>query len=394
MKNTLYFKTEEEKNQYFPDGVPSNILAVVGEEGVLYTSSNNRNMTGVSESQGGYVTDPADEARITYLEENKADKSELVGLATESYVTSKISDVVGAAPAALDTLNELASALNDDANFASYVATELAKKADSTDIPSLAGYATEAYVMGKGFLTEHQSLADYTTKAEVSAAGYLTSVPAGYATEAYVATYVGTYAPSTTIDEDLIPKTGLAYNIGSSSYMYNQIWGKYHWCSDSDGMYIGITNQTRCKFTSSAFSPTSNDNYKLGSSNYKFQSTYSTNVYASNTYCPTIWLNESKGNKITGTGNTQIKFVIQNSEEYLFDKEKICALNSPRNLGTPVYKWANAYLTNAYIYDGAYLPNNTYYYDGTSYTSLSYVLNEIQTNLGTAASVAELILGE
>ena len=80
--------------------------------------------------------------------------------ATESYVTSKIGDVVGAAPEALDTLKELADALNDDANFASYVTVELGKKANSTDVytkneiqnmsyitsDALNGYATEAYV--------------------------------------------------------------------------------------------------------------------------------------------------------------------------------------------------------------------------------------------------------
>lgn len=49
--------------------------------------------------------------------------------ATPSDVTAAVAAVVDAAPAALDTLNELAAALGDDANFASTVTTALAGKA-------------------------------------------------------------------------------------------------------------------------------------------------------------------------------------------------------------------------------------------------------------------------
>lgn len=42
-------------------------------------------------------------------------------MATQSYVSTAISNLVDSAPGALDTLNELAAALNDDANFATTV---------------------------------------------------------------------------------------------------------------------------------------------------------------------------------------------------------------------------------------------------------------------------------
>ena len=45
----------------------------------------------------------------------------LTNYATTSYVDTEISNLVASAPATLDTLNELASALNDDANFATTV---------------------------------------------------------------------------------------------------------------------------------------------------------------------------------------------------------------------------------------------------------------------------------
>jgi hypothetical protein len=48
----------------------------------------------------------------------------------EAYVDSRIDLVIDAAPAALDTLNELAAALGDDPNFAGTVTTSLAGKSD------------------------------------------------------------------------------------------------------------------------------------------------------------------------------------------------------------------------------------------------------------------------
>lgn len=51
--------------------------------------------------------------------------------ATLSYVDTAISNLVASAPGALDTLNELAAALNDDENFATTVTNSLAEKLDS-----------------------------------------------------------------------------------------------------------------------------------------------------------------------------------------------------------------------------------------------------------------------
>jgi hypothetical protein len=48
--------------------------------------------------------------------------------ATQTYVTTAISNLVASAPATLDTLNELATALGNDANFATTVATSIGTK--------------------------------------------------------------------------------------------------------------------------------------------------------------------------------------------------------------------------------------------------------------------------
>lgn len=59
-------------------------------------------------------------------------------LATTNYVTSAISTIVDGAPGVLDTLNELAAALNDDANYATTVTTALSAKAP-LDSPTFTG---------------------------------------------------------------------------------------------------------------------------------------------------------------------------------------------------------------------------------------------------------------
>jgi hypothetical protein len=53
-------------------------------------------------------------------------------ISTVAYVDSQVTDLLGAAPAALDTLNELAAAINDDANFAATVTNNLSNKVDKT----------------------------------------------------------------------------------------------------------------------------------------------------------------------------------------------------------------------------------------------------------------------
>jgi hypothetical protein len=63
-----------------------------------------------------------------------------LGAATPADITTAIDGLVGAAPGALDTLNELAGALGDDPNFATTVTNALAAKADAaTMTTALAG---------------------------------------------------------------------------------------------------------------------------------------------------------------------------------------------------------------------------------------------------------------
>ena len=69
---------------------------------------------------------------------SSSDITDIGDYATKQYVDNSISGLVDSAPNALDTLNELAAALNDDSNFASTVTNALATKANSADLATVA----------------------------------------------------------------------------------------------------------------------------------------------------------------------------------------------------------------------------------------------------------------
>jgi hypothetical protein len=70
----------------------------------------------------------------------------LSGYATESYVGTQISNLVDSSPAALNTLNELAAALGDDANFSTTITTSI-----GTKLPLAGGALTGAVTTNSTF---------------------------------------------------------------------------------------------------------------------------------------------------------------------------------------------------------------------------------------------------
>lgn len=69
---------------------------------------------------------------------NKPTIPSLTGYATESYVDTAISNLIDGAPLALNTLNELAAALGDDANYATTITNALALKANTSSLATVA----------------------------------------------------------------------------------------------------------------------------------------------------------------------------------------------------------------------------------------------------------------
>ena len=82
-------------------------------------------------------------------------------VASTSFVTSAVSDLINSAPGLLDTLSELATAINDDEQFATTIATSIATKVARSgdtltgflslhaDPSSLMHAATKQYVDGE-----------------------------------------------------------------------------------------------------------------------------------------------------------------------------------------------------------------------------------------------------
>lgn len=71
----------------------------------------------------------------------------LSGYATQSYVNTQVSNLVDSAPGALNTLNELAAALGDDANFSTTVTNSIATKVPLSGSATITGFKTFATVV-------------------------------------------------------------------------------------------------------------------------------------------------------------------------------------------------------------------------------------------------------
>ena len=79
------------------------------------------------------------------------------GYATEEYVNNKISDLVNGAPDTLDTLDEIAAALKDNADIVTVLEDAISNKLDKD---ALSGYTTiEAYEELKAEITENEYVA-------------------------------------------------------------------------------------------------------------------------------------------------------------------------------------------------------------------------------------------
>jgi len=115
----------------------------------------------VSVDLTGYATEDYVDTAISNIDIPEVD---LTGYATEIFVGTAISNLVDAAPATLDTLNELAAALGDDANFATTVTTALGTKAPVND-PTFTGTVSgiTATMVGLGNVTNESKATMFTS---------------------------------------------------------------------------------------------------------------------------------------------------------------------------------------------------------------------------------------
>jgi hypothetical protein len=89
-------------------------------------------------------------------------------IATTAYVQTELTDLIGGAPGALDTLNELAAALADDASYSTTITTALAGK-----LPLAGGTMTGAIAMGTSKITD---MGTPTLSTDAATKGYVDGV--------------------------------------------------------------------------------------------------------------------------------------------------------------------------------------------------------------------------
>lgn len=99
-------------------------------------------------------------------------------IANTEFVQNAVSGLVGAAPETLDTLNELATALGNDPNFATTVSNQIGKKANQTDLA-----AVSTKVDKKADRTDLESTASFVNRLQRNKAykvgdiGYSSKLP-------------------------------------------------------------------------------------------------------------------------------------------------------------------------------------------------------------------------
>lgn len=184
-----------------------NIVGVITALGFVGDGSN---LTGLGTFSGDYnsltntPTIPSDTGDLTN-NVGFVTASIVDGYSTTSYVDNAVAGIVSAAPATLDTLNELAQALGDDPNFATTTTTLIGTKAP------LSGANFTGVVTATSFVGPLTGTASFATNAGV--ATYATS--AGIATIATTATYATSAGIATTATS-----AGTATTSTYSDYVY------------------------------------------------------------------------------------------------------------------------------------------------------------------------------
>ena len=108
-----------------------------------------------------YVADTAD-GGSSYASKKITRGNLFSGIATESYVTTQIANLVDGAPGALDTLNELAAAMADDANLSTTLTNLInANETHIDNVATLTGVAKDSTDFGTftgSTITDNQTL--------------------------------------------------------------------------------------------------------------------------------------------------------------------------------------------------------------------------------------------
>ncbi len=133
--NSILFIDTSEQRVGINDTTPSEALDVTGNIAVSGTvdgrdvAADGTKLDGIATGAEVNVQSDWNATSGDTLILNKPSIPSISGLASTSYVDTAVANVIDSAPGALDTLNELAAAINDDASFSTTITNSIALKA-------------------------------------------------------------------------------------------------------------------------------------------------------------------------------------------------------------------------------------------------------------------------
>ena len=143
-----------------------------------------------------YIADTSDSGS-SYASKRITVSNFLNGYATESYVTTQVNNLIDSAPGALNTLNELAAAINDDASFSTTITNLISDNETHIDnVATLSGVAKDSTNLGTfsgSTISDNQTVkaAIQALETAVEAAGSATSLNAVIADASDLQTLTG-----------------------------------------------------------------------------------------------------------------------------------------------------------------------------------------------------------
>ena len=183
-------------------------------------------LTSVGNDDLVYVADTAD-GGTTYASKKVTKANLFSGYATETYVGTQISNLIDSAPGALNTLNELAAALGDDASFSTTITNLINANEDHVDnMATLTGVAKDQTGLStftgstiSDGATIKEALQDLETAVEGAQAGSAvadrTKTETGSANASHFLTFVADDNTSATA-ETVFTDAGVTYNPSSN----------------------------------------------------------------------------------------------------------------------------------------------------------------------------------
>ena len=135
---------------------------------------------------------------------------------SQNYIDTQIKNLIDAAPEALDTLNELAAAINDDSNFAGTITASIATKVAKTEFSTY--FDSNLALKTTDDLAEGDSNLYYTRDRFDSAFNNRI----------------------TNVDRSIVPDSSYQYDIGSPVKPFKDIWADDVYLS-RNSLYLGFT---------------------------------------------------------------------------------------------------------------------------------------------------------